>query len=219
MRGILLLVLFGVVTVANGCRDQLPAPASTPTATKGLSLQQISQLPAIEGTAANADRHPVVVRPLETPRVVTDRLDIHGQFVSVSCSSCHSNLPSNSARHSADGLTEFHQGLKYSHGPADGFLSCLTCHNASNYNLLRRADGADLSYRDGQQLCAQCHSKQNRDYEHGSHGGMNGYWDRTRGPQARKNCIDCHDPHSPQFPQMTSGFKPLDQRSNEPDTH
>lgn len=208
-----------VLLLASGCRDQLPAPASTPTATKGLTLQQISQLPANETHQPANEFHPVVVRPLETPRVATDQMDIHGNAVSLSCASCHSNLPKNFERRSSEGLLEFHQTLKFAHGPTDGQLSCLTCHNSDNYNQLRMADGAELPFRDTQKLCAQCHSKQNRDYEHGAHGGMNGHWDRTRGPQIRKNCIDCHDPHAPKFPSMMPTFKPLDQRSGESHEH
>ncbi len=207
----------GVVCVSllvglAGCREQQSPTDSFIPATKGLSLHQISQLPPLENTEAIAGEEtplfPVLIRQLETPRIVTDQADIHGRQVSIACGSCHGNLPANPTRRSAEGLVEFHQQLTFNHGPAEGFLSCLTCHNQDNYNQLRLADGTGLAFRDVQQLCAQCHSKQNRDYEHGAHGGMNGYWDRTRGPQTRKTCIECHDPHSPKFPSMIPTFKP-----------
>jgi hypothetical protein len=48
-------------------------------------------------------------------------------------------------------------------------------------------------------LCAQCHGTQKRDYDHGAHGGMRGYWDLKRGPRERNHCVSCHDPHAPKF--------------------
>jgi hypothetical protein len=51
---------------------------------------------------------------------------------------------------------------------------------------------------DAMTLCAQCHGPQFRDYQNGSHGGMNGHWDLSRGPRLRNHCVDCHDPHVPQ---------------------
>ena len=57
-------------------------------------------------------------------------------------------------------------------------------------------------------LCAQCHGPQFRDYQHGAHGGMTGYWDLTKGGRMRNNCIDCHDPHAPKYPTVTPGPRP-----------
>ena len=59
--------------------------------------------------------------------------------------------------------------------------SCLSCHNPKNYDTLALANGEAVPYRRTMNLCAQCHGPQYRDYNHGSHGGMTGYWDRTRG--------------------------------------
>jgi hypothetical protein len=59
-------------------------------------------------------------------------------------------------------------------------------------------------------LCGQCHGPQARDYAHGAHGGMTGYWDLSRGPRERNNCIDCHDPHAPAFPKVRPVFAPKD---------
>ena len=63
---------------------------------------------------------------------------------------------------------------------------------------------------DAQQLCAQCHGPQTRDYVHGSHGGMSGYWDKTKGERVRRACVDCHDPHAPAYPAWTPVFPPRD---------
>ena len=91
-----------------------------------------------------------------------------------------------------------------------GDLSCLSCHNPDDYGTLRLADQRAVLYRDVMTLCAQCHGPQYRDYLHGAHGGMNGYWDLTKGPRTRNSCIHCHDPHAPAFPSMRPTFKPRD---------
>lgn len=103
-------------------------------------------------------------------------------------------------------MNEFHGSLKIAHGK----ISCLSCHNADDYDALKLADGSRVEYSNVMQLCAQCHGQQMRDYKHNVHGGMNGHWDLTRGPRERLNCIDCHNPHSPQFPKMQPTFKPKD---------
>ena len=126
--------------------------------------------------------------------------------VSVACSTCHSTRPAVVANKQTSDLDEFHQGLAFSHNS----LSCLSCHNPNDYDSLRLADGTSLAYENVMQLCAQCHGPQTRDYNHGAHGGMTGYWDLSRGPRERNNCVDCHHPHTPQFPKMKPTFKPRD---------
>ena len=103
-------------------------------------------------------------------------------------------------------MQQFHQGLAYRHGNQ----SCLSCHNAGNYDLLKKADGTSLPYPAVMELCAQCHGTQYRDYKAGAHGGMNGYWDLSKGPRQRNTCTDCHDPHSPAYPHVTPVFSPVD---------
>ena len=73
---------------------------------------------------------------------------------------------------------------------------------------MRLADGRKLPFSEAQLLCAQCHGPQARDYLHGAHGGMNGYWDKARG--TRNTCTDCHDPHAPLYPAWTPVFHPRD---------
>lgn len=160
--------------------------------------------------------HPVLVnRPDGPPRIDTGMLDGLGRAVSVSCASCHANMEPDFSTRSSEQLQEFHQGLHFDHGG----MTCLTCHNANNSNALRMADGRELPYQNVQDMCAQCHAPQARDFERGAHGGMTGYWDRTRGPQIRKNCIDCHDPHAPAFPHMVPTFKPHDRFLEAPRDH
>jgi hypothetical protein len=144
--------------------------------------------------------------PSAVPRVATDKTDSLGKPITISCASCHANFQPNAAIRSGEQLVEFHQGLIFSHGK----LTCLSCHHSKNYNLLRLANEEPLEYSQTQVLCSQCHSKQNTDYEHGAHGGMNGHWNIERGTRVRKRCIDCHDPHSPSFPAMVPTFRSHD---------
>lgn len=147
-----------------------------------------------------------VERPSGTPRIVTGKLDTLGRDITVSCASCHANFPPNSQLASAADLDEFHQGLTFEHGK----LLCGSCHQPPHYSALRLADNRTVEYGEIQQLCAQCHAKQASEYEHGAHGGMNGYWDLSRGSRRRHACIDCHDPHAPRFPHMLRTFHSLD---------
>jgi len=111
----------------------------------------------------------------------------------VPCATCHAE------RRPADGtnLTMSagppHQGITVEHGGQP----CQGCHEPPDYERFRRQSGVPLQYRDVMDLCAQCHGRQKRDFEHGAHGGMNGFWDLNLGPRQLNHCLDCHDPHKP----------------------
>jgi hypothetical protein len=169
------------------------------------------------GVPASANRvstntvvHPVVIkRPVGTPKVATGLTNFHGQPVMASCSSCHATTKPNIDTRTAADLDQFHQGLKYVHGN----LTCLSCHNAKNYDTLRMADSRPVEFTDVMTLCSQCHGPQRRDYDMGLHGGMNGHWDLTRGGRTRNTCVNCHDPHAPAFPLVMPVFPPRDRIS------
>lgn len=150
--------------------------------------------------------HVTIRTPDGPPRVDTGVVDAHGNPVTVACSTCHSIRPPNFQNKVVADLDEFHGSLAFAHGN----LSCLSCHNADDYDSLKLADGSRIEFTDVMTLCAQCHGPQMRDWEHGAHGGMSGHWDLTRGPRTRNNCVDCHHPHSPQYPKMQPTFKPDD---------
>lgn len=153
--------------------------------------------------------HPVVIRqPDGKVMVDSGRRDAHGQPVMVACATCHDTRPPEPSIHSASELDEFHQGLAYAHGE----LSCLSCHNATDYDTLKLANSQAVDFSASMTLCAQCHGPQFRDYRNGSHGGMQGHWDLTRGGRTRNTCIDCHDPHHPAFPQVMPVFPPKPER-------
>ncbi|MBL9135584.1 MAG: hypothetical protein JNK85_06930 [Verrucomicrobiales bacterium] len=136
----------------------------------------------------------------------------NGDPIRILCSSCHATTRPRIETRGAAELDEFHQGLTYRHGD----LTCLSCHDATNYDRLRRADGGGISFADVMELCGQCHGPQSRDYRNGSHGGMTGHWDLTRGPRERNNCVDCHDPHAPQYPLVMPVFAPRHDRGRHP---
>lgn len=138
--------------------------------------------------------------------VVLGVRDSTGAPLVASCGTCHATRTPNRAIRDGGQLEEFHQGLKMRHGK----LACVACHDPDDYDRLRLADGSAIAFTETKMLCGQCHSAQLRDYARGAHGGMRGYWDRSRGPQTKNDCIDCHDPHAPQFPRMKPTFKPRD---------
>ncbi|EMI53972.1 cytochrome c3 family protein [Rhodopirellula sallentina] len=155
---------------------------------------------------------PVVIhQPDGPPRVKLAGLDPQGRTGEVACSTCHAVRQPNFENKTTETLDEFHQGLVVAHGN----LSCYSCHNPDGSDTLRQADGTKIEYQDVMTLCSQCHGPQATAYAHGAHGGMNGHWDLSRGPQVKNNCVDCHDPHSPAYPKMVVGFKPKD-RFNTP---
>lgn len=145
-------------------------------------------------------------KPSGPPRVATGRTDPHGNEVTVACSSCHAIRDPDFTNKVAHDLKEFHGELNFSHGN----VSCLSCHNSNDYDALKLADGTRVEFEDVMTLCAQCHGPQTKDYEHGVHGGMSGFWDLSRGPRTKNNCVDCHHPHAPRFPKMLPTFKPHD---------
>ena len=149
----------------------------------------------------------VLLRPVPgVPTLPAGPADPQGRQPRVACSTCHSMKAPDRAQRGGSGLTTFHQGLEVAHGS----LTCLSCHNEGDYDALRLADGRRVAFEDVRQLCAQCHGPQARDYEHGAHGGMSGYWDTSRGLQTRNQCTHCHAPHAPAYPAMRPTFKPRD---------
>lgn len=149
---------------------------------------------------------PVHIRkPVGPPLLPTGLTNFHGESVKVTCATCHTTTTPNRALRSSAELDQFHQELKFQHGT----LNCLSCHNEDNYDTLRLADGSVVEFENVMQLCAQCHGPQARDYKNGSHGGMNGFWDLTKGPRTRNNCIHCHNPHAPQYATVMPVFQPV----------
>jgi hypothetical protein len=170
----------------------------------------------VEERPASAAAHPVAIRtPGGMPLVDSGQLDAAGKPVMVGCATCHDTREPNYETRSGAALKDFHQGLSFAHGNQ----SCLSCHNAKDYDTLKQADGRALEFSQSMMLCAQCHGPQFRDYQNGSHGGMQGHWDLTRGGRTRNTCTDCHDPHHPAYPQVMPVFPPKPVRGEKVTPH
>lgn len=141
-----------------------------------------------------------------TPTVLTEAFSHDGVPAEVACVTCHTTRTPDRTNRREEDLDLFHQGLIVEHGG----MSCLSCHNSENYDTLKLADGTAVGFEQTMLLCAQCHGPQTRDYTKGSHGGMTGYWDLTRGPRERNACTVCHDAHAPAYPQLMPVFAPKD---------
>ncbi len=221
-----LFLLLAIFAVVAGVTTTLPSDADGPGieverddvesgSAKSESVERISEnaVHAPIAAAPVSAKYSVTIRkPAGPPRVITALKDIHGNSVTVACSTCHTTRPQNHQNKTVKSLDEFHGGMTFSHGT----VSCLSCHNPADYDSLQLADGSRVEFTDVMTLCGQCHGPQMRDYEHGVHGGLNGYWDLTRGPQQKNNCVDCHNPHAPQFPKMQPTFKPKDRFLEKP---
>lgn len=155
--------------------------------------------------APGGQEHEVTIKASRELGTLKTRLG-EEKYAGVMCSTCHSMPGDKPPATRPEELTEFHTGMKFTHGE----LTCNSCHNPDDRGTLRKADGTVVAFEDTMQLCAQCHGPQFRDYSNGAHGGMNGYWDLKQGPRVRNNCVNCHDPHDPAFPSMHSAPPPRD---------
>jgi len=139
-------------------------------------------------------------------RLDSARADVRGGVAGTRCNTCHQAwVPGPMATHT-DQLDQFHKDMEFQHGP----LGCNACHDDGNREQLRLAGGERIPMADAMRLCAQCHGPQHRDYSRGSHGGMSGYWDLSRGPRVRNHCLNCHDPHVPAWRQVLPAPPPRD---------
>lgn len=112
------------------------------------------------------------------------------------CSECHKIIQSPSETFRT--LTQ-HREIKLEHGIN---TRCFNCHHPQNRDAFVDDYGREIPWDQPPVLCGKCHGPVYRDWQHGSHGRTNGYWDRTKGEQTRRRCIECHDPHRPSFPSL-----------------
>lgn len=148
----------------------------------------------------------VVIRASELGGLDVSDTGTAARGVSIPCATCHAE-GSGAALASRDGHpVALHADIAFEHGQ----LKCTSCHDQARPSALRLSSGDTLSLSSYIQLCAQCHGPQYRDYEHGSHGGMRGYWDLRRGPRERNGCLGCHGAHSPAYPSVLPAPPPND---------
>lgn len=150
------------------------------------------------GPHATITRAPTHLGVVDTPL-----RDVHGAPIGVACETCHG--PSPAEAWTATPGEPFHTGVELAHGK----LTCDYCHTEDRLGF-RLADGSRLERPESMMLCAQCHGVQVRDYNHGSHGGMSGYWDTQQGPRVRNHCVACHAPHSPAYERVMPVHPPKD---------
>jgi hypothetical protein len=147
-----------------------------------------------------------VNQPAKLTSIETNLKDANGNRARVACATCHSLRDAGPLPQSATDLKQFHAGLQLQHGA----LACGACHVPGRSDALHLADGKIIAMENALDLCAQCHGPQFRDFKAGSHGGMTGSWDLSRGPRSRNHCVDCHEAHAPRYPGARPVFKPND---------
>jgi len=144
--------------------------------------------------------HAVTLRKPAGPPTATAHNPDTGVAAQIACATCHATRTPNFDNAASADLDLFHQGLVVQHGSN----TCLSCHNSADYGSLHLANNKRVEFTDVVTLCSQCHGPQWRDFQHGAHGGMNGYWDLSKGNRTRNGCTSCHDPHAPKY----QGFHP-----------
>lgn len=151
------------------------------------------------------------VAPAQIPATATDPTPVRhpsssprytvGVFT-YRCSECHRSHPK---PHAAGSDFTKHSEIRLAHGIN---TRCLNCHHPTNREAFVDDYGEEIPWDQPQQLCAKCHGPVFRDWQHGSHGRINGHWDTSRGELVRLKCIQCHDPHRPPFQPIASAPAP-----------
>ncbi|MCP5520078.1 MAG: hypothetical protein H7A46_00855 [Verrucomicrobiales bacterium] len=118
------------------------------------------------------------------------------------CSECHRILPSPAETLRTLGQ---HKEIQLRHGLN---TRCFNCHHRTNRDAFVDEFGGEIAWDEPQLLCARCHGPVYRDWEAGSHGRVNGYWDTALGPQTKRRCVECHDPHNPPFHSLSPAPAP-----------
>lgn len=126
------------------------------------------------------------------------------------CMECHRIIPS--PAETLRQLTQ-HTEIQLNHGIN---TRCFNCHHPDNRNAFVDDFGMEIPWNEPQQLCAKCHGPVYRDWQAGSHGRINGFWDTAKGPQSKLRCIQCHGPHAPPFQRMQPAPGPNTLRMGEP---
>ena len=152
-----------------------------------------------------------VVAPTLLPASTTDATPVRepnllaqhkvGRFT-YECSECHRTEPE---PHAAGGDFTKHEELQLVHGIN---TRCLNCHHPVNREAFVDDFGEEIPWDQPQKLCSKCHGPVYRDWQHGSHGRINGHWDTAQGPLVRLRCIQCHDPHHPPFQPLATAPPP-----------
>jgi hypothetical protein len=119
------------------------------------------------------------------------------------CQTCHKGVeaPVSSPR-------KAHWQIELKHAP-ESVMQCSTCHLGQDMNHLHTLGGQSIGFDHSDRLCAQCHSRQAKDWAGGAHGKRVGGW---APPRVVKTCVECHNPHAPawskRWPARSAEVKP-----------
>jgi hypothetical protein len=162
-----------------------------------------------------AVRHPVVLTSPAPLLLSTGLVDLHGEPIALRCATCHGLRNRLYTPPLTSETTVFHLNVELAHGS----LTCQSCHGNGSHDTFVLADGRAVAPERVEELCGQCHGPQYRDFQRGSHGGMTGYWDLSRGPRERNTCTACHAAHGPAYPQFMPVSGPRDRFLPGPAAH
>jgi hypothetical protein len=208
----------------------LPQFRVAPTLLKAaiVSDSHVWALVMLCAACAAESRSPVIGARVEPPVFATEVVmpavlrglpigpeDATGRRAVTPCATCHGMVETGPLPEDPTQLAGPHAGLRLAHGN----LRCAACHQPDDRSALHLADGRSIPITEAMTLCAQCHGPQKRDYDHGAHGGMRGYWDLSRGPRQRNHCVACHDPHAPAFGAFAPVPGPRDRFSMNEEAH
>jgi len=147
--------------------------------------------PAIDGTITEADDKRVLAKEKYQGGYfwVKKRKEEIQRF---RCSQCHSNekVTISNAKELA------HDDIVLNHGDKKKPLSCNSCHDTKNRDLLMIEPGRKVDMDHSYQLCGHCHFREKKDWIGGAHGKRLSFW---AGKRVVANCTYCHSPHSPKF--------------------
>lgn len=117
----------------------------------------------------------------------------HMEIQSYECTNCHTK-PLHQMQNDKESK-KAHWDVQLVHGDANT-MNCTTCHDGDNMNKLKSITGSEISFDHSYNQCAQCHSKQKKDWLGGAHGKRLGGWVP---PRTVATCVNCHNPHKPAF--------------------
>jgi len=161
----------------------------------------------MEDHTEDSELHPVLIsQPDPNPTVEVGLWEEWMPPNQMACRICHQVTAEEETPAWASELRNFHTDVRVDHGE----LTCGACHDSDDQAELALPGGEQIGFEHAITLCSQCHSEERADFDLGLHGGMTGHWDRTRGPQWRQTCTDCHDSHAPAPQTVTPVFPPRD---------
>ncbi|MCK9364323.1 MAG: hypothetical protein M0P74_12095 [Syntrophales bacterium] len=118
------------------------------------------------------------------------------------CSNCHAGMEVNAKKRE---LKDEHANIKLHHAENDRW--CLDCHNPTDRDKLKLANGDKIQFTESHLLCGQCHGNIYRDWKVGIHGKRIGYF--KGGERVYFLCVNCHNPHDPKFKSLKPEPPPI----------